>query len=131
VSEFRSNPALNSFFDMLSFNEAPAGQVFVSTMEAKRYPFYGTQWHPEKNNFEWSQNADYSNIPHTPNAILASEATARFFLSEARKSRHVFPEVRRDALIYSAPILYTGKGDWIYEQVYVFCPADAAECPSD
>lgn len=128
VSEYRSNPALHAFFEMLSFNEAPAGQVFVSTMEAREYPFYGTQWHPEKNNFEWSQNADYSNIPHSPNAVLASEATARFFVSEARKSRHVFPEAQRDELVYSAPVVYTGKGDWIYEQVYVFCREDAATC---
>ena len=131
VREYLSNPALNLFFDMLSFNQAPAGQVFVSTMEARDYPFYGTQWHPEKNNFEWSQNSDYSNIPHSPNAILASEATARFFLSEARKSKHIFPEAQRDELIYSAPIIYTGKGDWIYEQVYVFCAKDAISCSRD
>jgi gamma-glutamyl hydrolase len=129
VSEYQSNAALNGFFEMLSFNETPAGQPFVSTMEARRYPFYGTQWHPEKNNFEWSQNADYSNIPHSPNAILASGETARFFLSEARKSQHVFPEARRDELIYSAPVIYTGKGDWTYEQVYAFCPTSAPSCP--
>jgi gamma-glutamyl hydrolase len=128
VSEYASNPALNAFFRWLSFNEAPAGQRFVSTMEARAYPFYGTQWHPEKNNFEWSQNSDYSNIPHSPNAVLVSEAMARFFLSEARKSAHVFPESRRDELIYSAPVVYTGKGDWIYEQVYVFCLVDATDC---
>ena len=129
VSEYDSNSALNSFFRMLSFNEAPQGQIFVSTMEAYDYPFYGTQWHPEKNNFEWSQNADYSNLPHSPNAIAVSQATARFFLSEARKSGHIFPEELRDELIYSAPVIYTGKGDWIYEQVYVFCPIEAEDCP--
>jgi len=129
VSTYESTPALKAFFEMLSFNETPAGQLFVSTMEARHYPFYGTQWHPEKNNFEWSQNADYSNIPHSPNAVLTSEATARFFLDEARKSRHVFPEARRDELIYSAPVVCTGKGDWIYEQVYVFCPTSVTKCP--
>lgn len=122
VKEYRSNPALNTFFDMLSYNETPDGQFFVSTMEARNYPFYGTQWHPEKSNFEWSQNEDYSNIPHTPYAIQASQATASFFLSEARKSGHVFPEAQRDKLIYSAKVIYTGKDDWIYEQVYVFSP---------
>ncbi len=124
VTEFISNPELNNFFRMLSYNKAPAGQFFVSTMEAKRYPFYGTQWHPEKNNFEWSQNEDYSNIPHTPNAISASQASAHFFLSEARKSQHIYPEAERDDLIFSAPVIYTGKGDWIYEQVYVFEPVN-------
>lgn len=85
----------------------------MSAIEALDYPFYSTQWHPEKNNFEWSQ-ADDSNIPHTPNAIAASQTTAEFFLSEARKSRHVFPETRRDELIYSAPVLYTGVGNRNY-----------------
>ena len=127
VSEFESDPALNEFFDLLSVNEAPAGQVFVSTVEAKDYPFYGTQWHPEKNNFEWSQNSDYSNLNHSPDAIAASQATAGFFLSEARKSPHVFPEQERDSGIYSAELLYAGKNDWTYEQVYVFCPDDQ-EC---
>jgi gamma-glutamyl hydrolase len=131
VSEYTSNRSLHSFFEMLSFNETPAGQVFVSTMEARDYPFYGTQWHPEKNNFEWSQNSDYSNIPHSPNAVLVSEATARFFVSEARKSSHTFPEPQRDQLIYSAPVIYTGKGDWIYEQVYVFCTTDTPQCQPD
>jgi gamma-glutamyl hydrolase len=131
VSEYESTSALSTFFAMLSFNETAAGQFFVSTMEARQYPFYGTQWHPEKNNFEWSENADYSNIPHSPNAILASQATARFLLDEARKSRHVFPEARRDALIYSAPVVYTGKDDWIYEQVYVFCPRGTTHCPAE
>jgi gamma-glutamyl hydrolase len=96
-------------------------------MEAKDYPFYGTQWHPEKNNFEWSQNADYSNLDHSPDAIAASQATAGFFLSEARRSPHVFPEEARDSLIYSSALLYTGRNDWTYEQVYVFC-ADDQEC---
>lgn len=127
VSEFESDPALHGFFDLLSVNEAPAGQVFVSTMEAKDYPFYGTQWHPEKNNFEWSQNSDYSNLDHSADAIAASRATAGFFVSEARKSPHVFPEQQRDSLIYSADVLYTGANDWIYEQVYAFCPNDV-EC---
>lgn len=132
VSEYQSTPALRSFFRMLSYNKTPAGQLFVSTVEARDYPFYGTQWHPEKNNFEWSQNADYSNIPHTPAAIAVSQGTARFFLSEARKSSHVFPEEARDSLIYSAPLLYTGKGDWLYEQAYVFCPTNQTECrPTD
>ena len=63
-------------------------------------------------------------------AAMASQATATFFLNEARKSRQVFPEGERDDLIYSAELLYTGKGDWIYEQVYVFTPrVRASESP--
>ncbi len=97
-------------------------------LESGNYPFYGTQWHPEKNNFEWSLNADYSNIPHSPNAVQASQSTASFFVNEARKSKHVYPEAERDELIYSARLVYTGKNDWIYEQVYLFCPVVGGDC---
>ncbi len=120
VSEYESNTSLNIFFDMLSFNEDRVGVQFVSTIEARRYPFYATQWHPEKNNFEWSDNEDYSNIPHSPMAVRLSLATAQFFVSEARKSEHEFPEDLRDMLIYSALVIYTGKDNWTYGQIYVF-----------
>jgi gamma-glutamyl hydrolase len=29
------------------------GKAFISTMEAKTVPMYGTQWHPERPQFEW------------------------------------------------------------------------------
>lgn len=124
LSEYENNTDLNVFFNVLSTNVAPPkGAVFVSTMEAFSYPFYGTQWHPEKNNFEWSLSEDYTNVPHSYNAVLASQATASFFLQEARKSSHTFPEDEQETLIYSAPMLYTGP-NWIYEQVYAFGKKD-------
>ena len=124
LNEYENNTALNSFFQVLSTNTATAsgGEVFVSTMEAYDYPFYGTQWHPEKSNFEWSlKEGSYTNTPHSPNAVRASIETAAFFVQEARKSRHVFPEEAQSQLVYSAPILYTGP-NWIYDQIYVFDP---------
>ncbi len=128
ATAYEANEALGRFFDVLSYNSAPSGTVFVSTIEARDYPFYGTQWHPEKNNWEWSQNASYSNIPHSPNAVLASLATARFFVNEARRSGHVFPEEERGRLIYSATLLHTSKRDWTYEQSYVFCDPASPTC---
>ena len=124
LSEYESNAELNSFFRVLSTNVATAsgGEVFVSTMEAYDYPFYGTQWHPEKNNFEFSlKEGSYTNTPHSYNAVRASIETSLFFIQEARKSGHVFPEEKQSQLIYSAPILYTGPNR-TYDQVYVFDP---------
>ena len=37
------------------------GSEYISTIEAKNYPFFGTQWHPEKPPYEFSLTA----IPHT------------------------------------------------------------------
>lgn len=47
-----STPSLNSFYNVLSTNVDRNGVPFVSTVEAFKYPIYGSQWHPEKNDFE-------------------------------------------------------------------------------
>ncbi|TNN77431.1 Gamma-glutamyl hydrolase [Liparis tanakae] len=61
VSNHKNNKALKKFFKVLSTNTD--GRItFVSTVEAYHFPFYGTQWHPEKNAFEWRSRP----IPHSP-----------------------------------------------------------------
>lgn len=52
TEHFLETESLTSFFNMLSTNEDREGVEFVSTIEAYKYPIYGTQWHPEKNTFE-------------------------------------------------------------------------------
>jgi gamma-glutamyl hydrolase len=47
-----STTSLKSFYNVLSTNFDRQGVEFVSTVEAFDYPIYGSQWHPEKNNFE-------------------------------------------------------------------------------
>merc|ERR1712183_490038 len=53
---FVSDRLLSSMFKIISTNIDRLGKPFVSTIEAKNttmFPFYGVQWHPEKNNFEF------------------------------------------------------------------------------
>lgn len=40
---------MRTTWDVLSVNLDREGKEFVSSMEAKRYPFYATQFHPERN----------------------------------------------------------------------------------
>jgi gamma-glutamyl hydrolase len=40
-------------------------------MENKKYPYTATQWHPEKNAFEWG---DKLHIPHSRGAIEVTHA---------------------------------------------------------
>ena len=54
---------MDKFWKVLSINNDEEGLEFISTMEAIDYPFFGTQFHPEKNAFEWT--AKYPNIPHS------------------------------------------------------------------
>jgi gamma-glutamyl hydrolase len=51
-STFAATDKLKSFFNVLSTNVDREGVEFISTVEGYEYPVYGSQWHPEKNNFE-------------------------------------------------------------------------------
>jgi gamma-glutamyl hydrolase len=46
--KMRKSKSLWDFYNIISYNYDRQGKVFVSTMEAKNYPFYGVQWHPER-----------------------------------------------------------------------------------
>lgn len=84
-----------------------------------RYPFYGVQFHPEKNLYEWIINR---NISHTSNAIRAAQYFANFFVDEARKSVHSFASVDEEnsVLIYNFPTNFTALVKSAYEQCYLF-----------
>ena len=52
TEHFFQTPVLTDFFHVLSNNKDRNGDQFVSMIEAYKYPIFGSQWHPEKNNFE-------------------------------------------------------------------------------
>ena len=54
VESFQSG-ALGKAFSVLSTNIDTRGRMFASTIEAKGgAPIFGTQWHPERPQFEWT-----------------------------------------------------------------------------
>lgn len=110
--DFMDNSLLMSAFDILSYNLDRDNKIFVSTVEHKKYPFYASQWHPEKNQFEFSVNADGSpceDIRHSENAILAGRYPATFFVREARKNFNSFsnPADMITGLIFNVAPTYT------------------------
>lgn len=116
---FLANVELKSTLSMLSTNVDRNGKPFVSMVEGTNLPVYATQWHPEKNMFEWDQ---LENIPHTTAAVVAAMAPAQFFVNEARKNNRTFGSLQelQDALIYNYPVVYTGKADPSFQQSYFF-----------
>ncbi|XP_018602435.1 gamma-glutamyl hydrolase [Scleropages formosus] len=117
VQNYSRNAKLKRFYKVLSTN-TDGRREFISTMEAYRYPFYAVQWHPEKSPFEW---IDKPGMTHTPSAIKASFYTAIFFVSEAMKNQHQFPNISEEekALIYNFAPVYKGLGS-IFVQNYYF-----------
>jgi gamma-glutamyl hydrolase len=90
-SKFAADAKLPTFFTVLSTNQDRGGRSFVSTLEGKAYPVYGTQWHPEKNNFEFGLAPDgqpYEAINHSPEAVFASQELANYLVGEARRNDH-------------------------------------------
>lgn len=118
IQAFAKNEKLRNFFSILSTNIAENGANFISTMEGKIYPFYGVQWHPEVNRFQWNPNY---NFPHSAHAVQVSSLLAEFFINEGRKSLHSFkqPEEEDASLIYNYSPIYTGNISG-YQQTYFF-----------
>ncbi|XP_034061959.1 gamma-glutamyl hydrolase-like isoform X3 [Gymnodraco acuticeps] len=111
-----TNKDLKNFYKVLSTNTD--GEIeFVSTVEAYDYPIYGTQWHPEKNAFEWRRPC----ISHAPSAVMNTFYMAQFFVNEARKNFHTFEseEEERSALIYNYNPVHSPPNSG-FEQKYIF-----------
>lgn len=91
-------------------------------MEAKDYPIWGSQFHPEKNPYEWTRN--YDNIPHSKEAIEAASFFANFFVQQTRKNHHKFQDrqMEEEYLIYNYSPAFTGREnvDFSMQQVYLF-----------
>lgn len=72
---------LDHTFRIISENYDKNGVKFISSLEHVSKPFYGLQFHPEKNIYEWISG---KNIPHSSKAIMASQYFANFFVNESK-----------------------------------------------
>ncbi|KAF5304082.1 hypothetical protein FQA39_LY01867 [Lamprigera yunnana] len=104
---------------VLSTNRDVNGLEFISSYESKLYPFYGIQFHPEKNMFEFKPSLK---IPHSHNAVFVSQYLANTFVEETRNNNHSFKswESEHNSFIYNYPTFYTGIQNSSYEQIYAF-----------
>jgi len=74
-------------------------------------PIYGSQFHPEKNQFEWTTT---EMTPHTQIAISTMHYFMDFFVSEARKSPHVVADAEKELIYnYSRNIKYYPNAELI------------------
>ncbi|XP_025089656.1 LOW QUALITY PROTEIN: uncharacterized protein LOC112561388 [Pomacea canaliculata] len=116
---FNKNKELSSFYRILSTNQGKTKTTFISTFEAYKYPIYGTQWHPEKNAFNWDPRYV---INHDAHAVRVAQYFANFFVNEARKSTHRFPSLQEeaDALIDNYNPIYSADGTFMENYFFNF-----------
>eukprot|EP00092_Neocalanus_flemingeri_P026722 GFUD01028972.1.p1 GENE.GFUD01028972.1~~GFUD01028972.1.p1 ORF type:complete len:425 (-),score=119.57 GFUD01028972.1:266-1441(-) len=113
---------MEKFWNPLSYNYDRFNLVYLSTIEAKNYPFVGSQFHPEKNIFEWSEREP--RIPHSRHAVHVSLYFATHFVNLARQSSHTFPDrdTEEQFLSYRYQPQFVGREDvdWTFEEAYLF-----------
>ena len=113
---------MDKFWDVLSTNYDRNGVEFISLLEAKNYPIWGSQFHPEKLAYEWTLL--YPKIPHDLHSIHAGAFFAEFFVEESRKNHHKFIDRKTEEknLIYNYSPAFTGnmKIDSTFVQSYYF-----------
>ena len=110
---FEQHPRLVDCFRITSVNtDTLTNKRFVSTIESQQphlYPYYGVQYHPEKNAYEYGTeegtNTPFENINHSADAVYFSFHLASFFVSLARKNlikgQHVYScDTVRFPLVY-------------------------------
>lgn len=81
---FAVHSGLTSIFNVLATDVDREGNAFVAEIEGKTLPIYGNQFHPEKIQF-----VEGSSIPRSAHAIAGARYLAQFFVSEAKKNKHL------------------------------------------
>lgn len=90
MDTFNNSKELHDFYKVTSVNTDAKGLVYVSSMEAYDYPFYGIQWHAEKINYWYPPG---NKLNHSYDAVLVGQYISNFFVNEARKSKQSFKSV--------------------------------------
>lgn len=130
------NSGLSSMFDITAVSQDQTGRRFVSTIEPKSpdsTPYYGVQYHPEKNAFEYATypgtNVPYEAIDHSPEGVWLAAHLARFFVNltatnMARRSPRAAAASSDDlAPVYS----YPRKVGIKFQEYYIIPPAKSKE----
>lgn len=106
-SHYKRWPVLAQWFNVLSTSKDRHGLLYISTVEAKKYPFTGTQWHPEKPTSEFGMEE----VPHTLDAVRVGQWLSNKFVDTARYSSHAPASLEQELadLIYSTAPVFSAR----------------------
>lgn len=84
---FKTDKGLSSIFTPTSISYDNKGVPFVASMESKQYPFFATQFHPEKAQFSFYPK---TNIDHSTTSLLFNRYFADFFINQCKQNSNHF-----------------------------------------
>lgn len=121
VVRFLRHDTLRDFFDITAMSKDQNGQQFVSAIQAKNYPFFGTQFLAPGNNFEFKRQL---HLNHNARTIEFTQSLSNYFVQNARVNAHSYPlEDDEDHLLIYNYVPEKIHNDF-YEQVYFFHRAE-------
>jgi gamma-glutamyl hydrolase len=95
MSLLSDNSDLDELFIITAKGKDDHGKEFIAGLEAKEYPIFIVQYHPERTLSEWLNKEHFS---HPDEVGMAALSQAAFFVSEARKNKQKF--LSNEALEY-------------------------------
>jgi len=103
--DFQANNKLSEIFNIVALSyDIPKKMRFISIIEGKKYPFYGVQFHPEKNAYLFDPR---NPILHSGESIEIMQEMSEFFVEECRKNMHKFENLEEmaNSLVYQGEAL--------------------------
>jgi gamma-glutamyl-gamma-aminobutyrate hydrolase PuuD len=77
--KFKKHKALDGFFKIVSISKDRKNRKFVSTIEGRHYPFYGVQWHPERDYVSMNELAKFLKNELRKNGKRAHGTTRKLY----------------------------------------------------
>ncbi len=114
--KFQTDYALMNMFNLTAISYMPDGRPIVASIESERYPFFGTQFHPEKSSRLFREDL---NIDHSWLAIKMNRHFMDYFVYQTRQSPNTFgtfAETQKYIVQNYDTII---SDDW-FDTVYVF-----------
>mmetsp|Transcript_1047 Transcript_1047/g.1398 ORF Transcript_1047/g.1398 Transcript_1047/m.1398 type:complete len:329 (-) Transcript_1047:24-1010(-) len=119
------NKYANENFTILGTQNDNDNKPFVTLIESKDelgLYWYGSQFHPEKPQYEFDLDNGNNNIVHNLDAIISNQYFAEFFVNEARlrNDNTMSSDYYNTHIIYNYSPIIIDNGESTYQQVYVF-----------
>jgi len=102
---------LNNEYLLLSTTPDIHGVEYISTVEHKHFPIFGTQWHPEKPAYEWRDGLP--GIPKTPEALQVNARLMDMYMDRVRRNNNTFIPTGAES-----PFLISNYATFPVQQLY-------------